>query len=67
MADTSAARAVQVFLIVIWLVAGAGFFWPIFPLIGFVIAVAAPGWRLYGQKPITEADVEREIQRGGDA
>lgn len=58
---------VSALLVVIWAVSGAGFFWPVFPIAGMGIALAIQAWNVYGQKPVTEDDVQREIdrQRGG--
>jgi uncharacterized membrane protein len=54
---------VNLLLIVIWLVTGAGFFWPIFPLVGWGIAVAFNAWDVYGRRPITEDEIRREEDR----
>jgi hypothetical protein len=54
---------VNVFLVVIWAVTGAGFFWPVFPILGWGIGVAANAWDVYGRKPITEDQIRRETER----
>ena len=41
--------AVNVMLIAIWLVAGGGYFWPIWPIITWGPAVAIHGWLAYGR------------------
>ena len=45
----------------IWAASGAGFFWPLFLLIGPVALFARVGWTLYGPAPDLEA-AEREIR-----
>ena len=55
--------AVNTMLVAIWAVTGAGFFWPIFPILGWGIGVAANAWDVYGRKPITEDEVQRETER----
>ena len=55
--------AVNAMLVVIWAVTGSGFFWPIFPIIGWGIAVTANAWDVYGRKPITEDEIRREADR----
>ena len=55
--------AVNAFLVAIWAVTGAGFFWPIFPILGWGIGVGANAWDVYGRKPITEDEVQRETER----
>lgn len=57
--------AVNTLLIVIWAASGAGYFWPIWPLAGWGIAVALHAWRTYGQSSIGEDDIRREIERMG--
>jgi hypothetical protein len=54
---------VNAMLVVIWAVTGSGFFWPIFPIIGWGIAVGANAWDVYGRKPITEDEIRREADR----
>lgn len=55
---------VNAFLVGIWAVSGAGFFWPIFVILGWGVGLAIHGWQVYGRKGITEDDVQREMQRG---
>jgi 2TM domain-containing protein len=55
--------AVNAMLVVIWAVTDSGFFWPIFPIVGWGIGVAANAWDVYGRKPITEYEIRREADR----
>ena len=54
---------VNTMLVVIWAVTGADFFWPIFPIVGWGIGVAANAWDVYGRKPISEDEIRRETER----
>ena len=45
----------------IWAASGAGFFWPVFLLIGPIALMARVGWALYGPAPDLEA-AERELR-----
>ena len=58
---------VSAMLIGIWAISGSGFFWPVFPIGGMAIGLAFSAWGVFGEKQITEADVDREVerQRGG--
>jgi hypothetical protein len=56
--------AVSVLLIVIWAATGQGYFWPAFPIAAFALALATQAWHVYGERPITEEDIQREMQRG---
>jgi uncharacterized ion transporter superfamily protein YfcC len=55
--------AVNAFLVVIWAVTSAGFFWPIFPILGWGIGLVANAWDVYGRKPISEEEIRRESDR----
>jgi 2TM domain len=37
--------------------------WIIYPLIGYVLAVTAHAWSVYGHKPISESEIKREMDR----
>jgi hypothetical protein len=55
--------AVNVLLVAIWALTGAGVFWPIFPILGWGIGVGVNAWDVYGRKPITEEEIRRETER----
>ena len=55
--------AVNAFLVVIWAVTGSGYFWPIFPILGWGIGLIANAWDVYGRRPITEDEIRRETDR----
>jgi 2TM domain len=55
---------VNTFFVVIWAVVGAhGFFWPVFPIVGWGIGVVMNAWDVFWRPPITEHDIRREIER----
>jgi hypothetical protein len=53
---------VNSFLVVIWAVTGAGFFWPVFPMVGWGIGVVMNAWDVYFAGDFSEDQIEREIQ-----
>ena len=55
---------VNALLIGIWAVVGAGFFWPIFPLLGWGIGLALHAYDIYASKTISEEDIQAEMRRG---
>lgn len=55
--------AVNTLLVVIWAASGAGYFWPIWPIVGWGVALALHAWRTFGQKPISEDDIVEEMHR----
>ncbi len=55
---------VNAFLVVIWAATNAsGFFWPIFPMVGWGIGVVMNAWDVYFAEEIGEDDIRREMGR----
>ena len=54
---------VNTLLVVIWAASGAGYFWPIWAIAGWGVGLAFHAWRIYGLKPISEADIINEMHR----
>lgn len=54
--------AVNAMLVVIWAVSGAGYFWPIWPILGWGVGLAFNAWTVYRQRPITEDDIRKETR-----
>ena len=57
--------AVSVLMVAIWAATGADFFWPVFPIAGWGIGIAAQAWSIYGPggRPISEDEIARESER----
>jgi len=53
---------VNTFLVVIWYLTGAGFFWPAFPLFGWAIGVIFHTWDVLWPQP-TESAVQATMNR----
>ncbi len=51
------------FLVVIWLMSGVPFFWPVFPIFGWGIGVAANAWDAYMRDVPSETAIRREMNR----
>lgn len=51
------------FLVIIWAMTGMPFFWPIFPIFGWGIGVAANAWDAFLRSEPTESELQREIAR----
>lgn len=56
---------VNAMLIGIWAVSGAGYFWPAWVLLGWGVGLVLNAYDVWFRREITEADVDREMQRGG--
>jgi hypothetical protein len=54
---------VNAFLILIWAVTGAGYFWPIWVIGGWGVGLALHAWDTFLRRPVTEADVDAELTR----
>ena len=55
---------VNSFLVAVWAVTNPdGFFWPIFPLLGWGIGVVANAYDVYLADDISEAEIQREMGR----
>lgn len=53
---------VNVFLIAIWAMTGAGFFWPVFPIMGWGIGLFFHGWDTFSA-PLSDDRIAREVDR----
>lgn len=48
-------------LVLLWAVSDGGFFWPIFPMLGFALALFGQWRAIDANRPITEAEIAREL------
>ena len=54
---------VNTFLVVIWwLIMPGGFFWPVFPIVGWGIGVVMNAWDVYFAEEFSEEQIDREIE-----
>jgi hypothetical protein len=51
------------FLVIIWAVTGASFFWPVFLIAGWGIGLAFHAWDVYRRQEYSEEQIQREIHR----
>ena len=57
---------VNLFLIGIWALGDRGFFWPIWVMLAWGIGLAFNAWAVYFKKPISEQEIQQEMERGTD-
>ena len=53
---------VNTFLVIIWYVSGAGFFWPVFPIFGWGIGIVFHAWDVFWPQP-RETAVQAAMDR----
>ncbi len=54
---------VNTMLIGIWAITGAGYFWPAWVLLGWGVGLVLNVWDVYFRRPVTEHDIEQEMNR----
>jgi hypothetical protein len=62
--DVAAYIVINAFLIVIWAVDGAGYFWPGWVLAGWGVLLMLDAWNVYYRRPITHEEIDKELRRG---
>jgi len=54
---------VNTFIVVIWALTSSGFFWPIFPIVGWGIGVVMNAWDVWRGEEFSDDQIAREIER----
>jgi uncharacterized membrane protein YecN with MAPEG domain len=54
---------INAFLVGIWALTGAGYFWPAWVLGAWGAGLVLHAWDAFVRRPITEADIDAEIER----
>lgn len=55
---------VNTMLVIIWALSSGGYFWPIWSIVGWGIGLAFHAWSVFGEKPISEDRIQKEIDKG---
>ncbi|MGZ4691297.1 MAG: 2TM domain-containing protein [Acidimicrobiia bacterium] len=58
---------INLFVWGIWAAVGGGFPWPVFLTFGWGIGIVMQAWSVYGESPITDDEIRREMGKGKDA
>jgi adenylate cyclase len=56
--------AVNLLLIAIWAITSRGYFWPIWPILGWGVGLGANYWGAFLRKPISDDEIRREMEKG---
>ena len=54
---------INAFLVFVWFYSGGGYFWPGWVMAGWGILLALHAWDVFWRRPITEAEIDREVNR----
>ncbi len=55
---------VNLLLIAIWAIASRGYFWPIWPMLGWGFGLGLNYWSVFLRKPISDDEIRRELEKG---
>jgi fatty acid desaturase len=54
---------INAMLVGVWAFTGAGYFWPAWVILGWGVGLVLNVWDVFFRRPITEADIDREMER----
>jgi 2TM domain-containing protein len=54
---------VNAMFVAMWAITGAGYFWPAWVMLGWGVGLVLNIWDVYFRRPVTEHDVDRELER----
>lgn len=54
---------VNSFLVAVWAVTGAGYFWPVWVMAPWGIGLVLHAWDVFLRRPVTDADIDEELER----
>jgi 2TM domain/Adenylate and Guanylate cyclase catalytic domain len=55
--------AVNLLLFAVWALTGRGYFWPIWPVLGWGVGLLVHYWTLFLHRPISEDEIRREMEK----
>ncbi|HEX9170854.1 MAG TPA: 2TM domain-containing protein [Roseiarcus sp.] len=55
--------AVNLLLIAIWAITSRGYFWPIWPILGWGLGLGMNYWAVYLRRPISDDEIRRELEK----
>lgn len=56
---------VNLLFVLIWFTTGSGYYWPVWPMLGWGIGLVAHALAVFGGfRPISEEQIQKEIERG---
>ncbi len=58
------AIVISLLMVVIWALSGRGYFWPGWIMAGFAIGLIFMGISMAMNKPLTEEQIQKEMQKG---
>ena len=61
--DVAAYLVINAALVVVWLVTGAGYFWPGWIIAPWGLLIVLDLWETYLRKPLTDSDIDERLRR----
>ena len=58
------AVVVSLVMVLIWFISGGGYFWPVWVMGGFAVGLIFYGVNQVTHKPLTEDQIQREMEKG---
>jgi len=55
---------VNLLLIAVWALTSRGYFWPIWPILGWAVGLGMNYWAVYLRRPISDDEIRREMDQG---
>jgi class 3 adenylate cyclase len=55
---------VNMFLMAVWALADRGYFWPVWPILGWGVALGIHYWAVFFRRPISQDEIRREMEKG---
>jgi class 3 adenylate cyclase len=55
--------AVNLLLIVVWALTSRGYFWPIWPILGWGLGLGMNYWAVYLRRPVSDDEIRRELEK----
>jgi hypothetical protein len=54
---------VNAFLVIMWALTGAGYFWPIWVIGAWGVGLVLHAWEVFFRRPVSDADIDAELRR----
>jgi adenylate cyclase len=56
--------AINLLLVAVWALTSRGYFWPIWPILGWGVGLGVHYWTVFFGRPISDDEIRREMEKG---